>query len=355
MAEWGWPLIRPPEGHYEKLVTTRYVLLGLRVAANMSLPGLSPKDDVVPPDLCMRLKDLTTLPFVFPESIEIFHTSSSLTAAGVPNLRVGLLQDGKCLGFLYGDGTRFVVERSGREVWADWPENYTLEDACTYLLGPVMGFVLRLRGTVCLHASAVAVDHRAVALVGLPGAGKSTTAAAFALCGFPVLSDDVVALANKETQVAVQPGYPRVNLWSDSVRQLFGSEDALPRITPTWDKRYLPLGESGHHFASSPLPLGAIYILDCLDSALTAPVIEELSEKEALLALIANTYVNYLLDRNMRRTEFEVLSRVVSTIPVRRVRAPDELSAIFSLCETIAKDATRVMGAVPANAASVLG
>lgn len=336
-------------------MTTRYVLLGLRVAANMSLPGLSHKDDAVPSDLCIRLKDLTTLPLVLPESIEIFHTSSNLTAAGVPNLRVGLLPDGKCLAFLYGDGTRFVVERSGREVWADWPENYTLEDACTYLVGPVMGFVLRLRGTVCLHASAVAVDHRAVALVGLPGAGKSSTAAAFAVCGFPVLSDDVVALTDKGTQLVVQPGYPRVNLWPDSVRQLFGSEDALPRITPTWDKRYLPLGENGHHFASSPLPLGAIYILDGLDSALTAPVIEELSEKEALLALIANTYVNYLLDRNMRRTEFEVLSRVVSTIPVRRVRAPDEPSAIFSLCETIAKDAARVMGAAPANASSALG
>jgi len=321
----------------------------------MSLPGLSHNDDAVPPDLCIRLKDLTTMPFVSPECIEIFHTSSNLTAAGVPNLRVGLLPDGKCLAFLYGDGTRFVVERSGREVWADWPDNYTLEDACTYLVGPVMGFVLRLRGTVCLHASAVAVGDRAIALVGPPGSGKSTTAAAFACCGFPVLSDDTVALTLEGGQWLVQPGYPRVNLWPDSVRRLFGSEEALPHITPTWDKRYLPLGQDGYRFASSPLPLGAVYILDSRDSALTAPVVQALSAKESLITLVANTYVNYLLDQDMRRTEFDVLSRVVSSIPVRRVRPPEKPSPILDLCGAIAEDARRVMATIPASAASVLG
>lgn len=274
---------------------------------------------------------------------------------GLPNLRVRLLAEGKYFGLFYGDGVRFAVDRRGREVWADWPKDYTLEDACTYLVGPVIGFVLRLHGIVCLHASAVAVDGRGIALVGQPGAGKSTTAAGFACCGFPVLSDDVVALADKEAQFLVQPGYPRVNLWPDSVRQLFGSEDALPRITPTWEKRYLPLGQNGHHFASTPLPLRAIYILDGRDEALTTPIIEEFAGEEAFMALVANTYVNYLLDQNMRRVEFEVLSRVVSEIPVRRVRVPDEPSAVFGLCEAIVDDARRVMAAVPVSASSALG
>lgn len=346
---------RPPDGHYGEFVTASYVLYGLRLAANASLPGLPERHDANAFDLRISLKDLATLPSAFPESIEIFHSSSNVTVAGELNLRVGVLPDGKCLAFLYGDGARFAIDRLGCEVWADWPENYTLEDACTYLVGPVMGFVLRLRGTVCLHASAVAVENRAIALVGLPGAGKSTAAAGFACCGFPVLSDDIVALSHEDGQWLVQPGYPRVNLWPDSVRTLFGSEDALPPITPTWDKRYLPLGENGHDFASSPLPLGAIYILDSRDSALAAPVIKEISGKEAFMALVANTYVNYLLDQNMRRTEFDVLSSIVSEVPVRRVHPPDEPSAIFGLCEAIADDARRVMGAVPANAAPVLG
>ena len=272
-----------------------------------------------------------------------------------PNLRVGLFPGGEYFGFFYGDGTRFAVERRGREVWADWPKNYALEDACTYLFGPVMGFVLRLRGTVCLHASAVAIDDRAIALVGLPGAGKSTAAAAFACVGLPVLSDDVVALAERAEQFLVQPGYPRVNLWPDSVRALFGSEEALPQITPTWEKRFLPLDQNGHHFASTPLPLGAIYILDSRNGAVSSPVVEELSGEEAFMALVANTYVNYLLDQDMRRREFDVLGRVVSDIPVRRVRPHAESSALFNLCEAVAADAKQVMTCAPASPAAVPG
>lgn len=332
-----------------------HVVYGLQLATDLALPGLPLRRDSETFDLRIRWKKRWPFPPKLPVPCENFYNSSSSAPDIQPNLLAGLFPDGQHYGFFYGDGARFAVERRGREVWADWPENYTIEDACTYLHGPVMGFVLRLRGTVCLHSSAVAVEDRAVALVGLPGAGKSTTAAAFACRGFPVLSDDIVALSGEDAQWLVQPGYPRVNLWPDSVRALFGSDETLPRITPTWGKRYLPLGQNGHHFASNPMPLGAIYILDSRDPTLAAPVVEALSAKEALITLVANTYVNYLLDQDMRRTEFEVLSRVVSSIPVRRVRPPDKPSAILDLCEKIADDARRVMAAVPANAASVLG
>lgn len=319
----------------------------------MALPGLSVQLDSNLSDVQIWLKEWATVSSRFPDPLEIFYTSSDMAASGQPNLRVGLFPGGEHFGFFYGDEARFVVDHRGSELWADWPENYSLEDTCTYLLGPVMGFVLRLRGTVCLHASAVGIADRAIALVGLPGAGKSTTAAAFACAGYPVLSDDVVALADKGLEFLVQPGYPRVNLWPDSVRGLFGSENALPRITPTWGKRYVPLGKNSHHFASSPLPLGAIYILDRRDASMTAPIIEEVPRKEAFMALVANTYVNYLLDRGMRRTEFDVLSRVVSGIPIRRVQIPAEPSTILDLCEAIAVDAKRVMTPAPATAAAV--
>ena len=337
----------------EEALSSFHVVYGLNLASYMALPGIPLLQDASAPHLRVTLKRDAAAPLTLPDPIEILYSSPN-AASSQPNLRFGILPGGEYFDFLYGDGVRFAVECGGREVWADWPEKYTLEDACTYLLGPVMGFVLRLRGTVCLHASAVAIGDRAIAFVGSPEAGKSTTAAAFACRGIPVLSDDVVALTDKGAQFLVQPGYPRVNLWPDSVRQLFGSEDALPSITPTWDKHYLPLGQNGHHFASSPLPLGAIYILDGRED-LSAPIIEEVSGGEAFMALVANTYVNYLLDQDMRRTEFDVLSRIVSGIPVRRVRAPEEPSAIFGLCEAIANDATRVMAAVAASAASVLG
>ena len=297
-----------------------HVLYGLRLAANMALPGLPLRLDSDAFDVRIRLKDWTIFPATFPESIEFFYTSSQDAAPCEPNLRVGMLPGGDYFGFFYSDGVRFAVERQGHEVWGDWPENYTLEDACTYLLGPVIGFVLRLREMTCLHASAVAVGEHAIALVGFPGAGKSTTAAAFARCGFSVIADDVVALAEDGENFLVQPGYRRVNLWPDSARVLFGSDEALPRITPTWDKRYMALGDNGLGFASKPLPLGAIYLLGAREAALAAPVVEAFAGGDALVELVANTYVNYLLDRSMRSREFDLLSRVVAGIPIRCVR-----------------------------------
>ena len=338
-------------------MTASHLVYGLRVVSSLTLPGLRLhlQSNSETFDVRISLKDGWPFPTAIPAFRKNLRGGSENSEEELPDLRAGLLFSGEHFGFFYSDGARFAVERRAREVWADWPENYTLEDACTYLVGPVMGFVLRLRGTVCLHASAVAVGDRAIALVGPAGSGKSTTAAAFACCGFPVLSDDIVALTLEGGQWLVQPGYPRVNLWPDSVRRLFGSEEALPHITPTWDKRYLPLGQDSYRFASSPLPLGAVYILDSRDSALTTPVVQALSAKEGLITLVANTYANYLLDEDMRHTEFDVLSRVVSSIPVRCVQPPEEASSIPDLCGAIAEDARRVMATIPASAASVLG
>jgi hypothetical protein len=327
-----------------------HVVYGLRVAANTALPGLPVRIDSDAFDVRIQLKDWSSFPATFPESLQIFNTSAHQGVGGQPNLRVGVLPGGDYFAFFYSDGVYFAVERRGRDVWGDWPENYTLEDACTYLLGPVIGFVLRLRGVTCLHASAVAVGEHAIALVGFPGAGKSTTAAAFAQCGFSVIADDVAALADHGENFLVQPGYPRVNLWPDSVCALFGSAEALPRITPTWDKHYLALGTNGLGFEPKPMPLGAIYLLGAREDALAAPIVEEMAGGDALAALVANTYVNYLLDREMRSREFDVLSRVVTEIPIRRVRTPDDPSAVFDLCRAITADARQLTVPTPASA-----
>ena len=323
-------------------MSVSHVVYGLRLAANMAVPGLPLRLDSNECDVRIRLKDWP-LPSTCPPSHECFYASSHVAADGQPDLRVSLLSGGNYFFFFYSDGVRFAVERGGREVFADWPESYTLEDACTYLLGPVIGLVLRLRGVTCLHASAVAVGEQAIALVGLPGAGKSTTAAAFAHRGFSVIADDVVALAEDKGNVLVQPGYPRLNLWPDSVHTLFGMEEALPRITPTWEKRYMALGGNGFAFITKPLLLGAIYLLGEREVTLAAPVVESISKGDALVALVANTYVNYLLNREMRSREFDMLSRLVTGIPIRRVRPPCDPVAVFDLCKTIVADAQQVM------------
>jgi energy-coupling factor transporter ATP-binding protein EcfA2 len=262
---------------------------------------------------------------------------------GEPILRVWRIREGAFYRLLYADGTEFFVDCAGTEVWATWPPESTLEDTATYLLGPILGLVLRLRGTVCLHASAVAVEGKAVALLGPAGAGKSTTAAAFAQLGYPIFSDDVVPLFEREEQILVQPAYPHLRLWPDSVNSLFGSAEALPRLTPTWDKRYYDLLENGERFQRDPLPLAAIYILGDRSEDPAAPFVEIISARDGLMTLVANTYVNYLLDKEMRAREFEMLSRVVRRVPVRRVRPHSNPSAVARLCQVILDDFRAMM------------
>lgn len=324
-------------------MSVSHVAYGLRLVANVAIPGLSPRLSSDAFDVRIWLKDWTQFPFPLQESVQDIYGGLEEAASDQPNLRVSLLPGGAYFGFFYSDGVRFAVERAGHEVWGDWPENYKVEDACTYLLGPVIGFLLRLRGVTCLHASAVAVDEQAIALVGCPGAGKSTLAAAFASSGFSVLADDMVALLEEGENFLAHPGYPRVNLWPDSVRTLFGSEEALPRITPTWEKRYMALDHDSIPFATKAFPLGAIYLLDEREVGLQAPIVEEVAGSDALAGLVANTYVNYLLDRDMRSSEFDLLGRLVTKTPVRRVRPLAEPAAVFDLCEIIAADAKRVM------------
>ena len=246
------------------------------------------------------------------------------------------LRDGTYYRLAYDDGTVCVIDARGRGVWAQAPAGATVEDTATYLLGPVMGFVLRLRGVTCLHASAVAVGGRAIAIAGHAGSGKSTTAAAFARAGYPVLTDDVAALTLADGRHHVEPAYARVRLWPESVARLFGSADALPRITPGWDKRFLGLDGGRYRFQRERLPLAAIYVLE--GRAAGAARIERLDPAEALIWLVAHAYSAHLLDKAMRAREFDCLARLAERVPVARVAASDDLGSLAQLCETLARE-----------------
>jgi hypothetical protein len=245
--------------------------------------------------------------------------------------------NGRFFQLRYSDGTRFVVDHDATRVWGENGPGLTNEDLSAYLLGPVMGFVLRRRGRIPLHASAVAFGDRAAALMGPVGAGKSTTAAALALRGRPVLCEDICALYPSDGALSVFPGYPRICLWPDSVNHLFSSPEALPLIVQGWNKRYLPLDGSRAQFASTPLPLSAIYVLAQRTDRVHCASIKELSRKDAALQLVQNTYMNWLLDSQQRAVEFDVIAEIASKVRCFEVTAsskPDRLAGLAALIES---------------------
>jgi hypothetical protein len=316
-----------------------YSVYGLSLHSNQSIPGLIELKNQ--PDVDVQVW-LDLVPDWLKELVEYkareWYKSRYQSENGEPILKAWKLGKGEYLRLVYSDRTQFIIERGGNQIWVTWPGELTLEDTATYLLGPILGYVLRLRGVTCLHASAIGVGESAIAFVGIAGAGKSTTAATFAQAGFPVLSDDVLPFLEQEGRFWAQPAYPRVRLWASSVKALYGKADALPYLTPNWDKRYLDLTQVGYQFHPAPLPLAAIYVLSDRIFSPIAPLIEPISTQTGLINLIANTYANTLLDKTMRAQEFDLLSRVVANVPIRRVIANADPVYISKLRELILED-----------------
>jgi hypothetical protein len=254
--------------------------------------------------------------------------------SGTPLLTVWTRADGGHR-LRYSDQTEFLIDSSASRIDVDWEAPLTSEDASVYLLGPVLGFIMRLRGIVPLHASAVALAGAGVLFVGGAGAGKSTTAASFAALGFPCLSDDVVPVTEGPRAMLAYPSHPRITIWPESAEALFGSADALPPLSDAYDKRYLAL-DGRYQFQATPVPIEVIYVLAERSPDPGALDVRSLSPRAALITLVGNTYCSYLLDGPMRANEFDLLSRIARRIPVRELRFGDGLAQLSCLCEKLA-------------------
>ena len=110
-------------------------------------------------------------------------------------------------------------------------------------------------------------------------------------------------------------------------------------VDPDLEERFLALDGGRATFSREELPLGAIYILGHRSAEEGAPSIKPMSAREALLDLVKNTYMNWLLDREQRAVEFEFLAKLVQQVPVRRLIPHADPKKISDLCNLLVEDA----------------
>lgn len=344
LAEPDADLTRPPAGSSKKqtVVSYSYRAYGLGVVSSHAIPGLGPaRTGIGAPDVEFQQcgEPQSWVDSFLPLPNQTVSHKDEPHGSPDPSFRLIMYGQGSGYELNYSDGTRFLVDARGERVWGTYRPPLTTEDLATYFLGPVMGFLLRRRQVMSLHASAVDIGGRAVCFCGDAGSGKSTTAAAFALRGRPVLAEDIVPLREAGGQVFAVPGYPRVCVWPESAHLLLGSEDALPALTPVWEKRYLDLDGRRARFAAAELPLAVLYLLGERRSESGAPRIEAVTAAAALLYLVQNTYMNWVLDKQQRAAEFDALSRLVRTVAVRRIVPHADPAKLGELCKIIEDDA----------------
>ena len=176
---------------------------------------------------------------------------------------------------------------------------------------------------------------RRMLFAGAAGAGKSSTVAALGALGHEVLSDDVVPLS-------VTPvGRRRARL---SARQRLGRHGvgasgpwrAGTAAVERQLRQALHRPATSRASAFTTPRAGGGQSTCCSRRAVTSRRRSALTPREALLALAANTYGGYLLDRRMREMEFDVLGSVARAVPVSPLRFDDDLSRLPGACAALA-------------------
>jgi hypothetical protein len=116
---------------------------------------------------------------------------------------------------------RFRV-REGRQIDIQIAPGSDKKRAAELAYGAPFGALVHQRGELPLHASTVTrpCDGRTFLIAGASGAGKSTTAAAFARRGWNVLNDDLSRLTIAESGTLVWPGFHALKLWGRSCQLL---------------------------------------------------------------------------------------------------------------------------------------
>ncbi|QUV88690.1 hypothetical protein J8C07_05095 [Chloracidobacterium sp. S] len=233
--------------------------------------------------------------------------------------------------FCYNVGTAFTYDHPQRRITALWSPPQTFEDTCTYLTGPILGFVLQIQQRVCLHASTVAIGASAVAFVGPNGTGKSTLAAALLRRGAEIIAEDVAAVEQQTDGFVVHLGPRAIRLWDPSVTALYGRPDALPCISRHWEKRYLPLDTHEQH---RPARLTAVYLLEVVPAE--APVSStQLPPMQAVMQLLPNIYPDWLPLPEARVAILDTLTQLVTAVRVSRLSIPHSFSRLDEVCDYV--------------------
>jgi hypothetical protein len=236
----------------------------------------------------------------------------------------------------------FLIPADGRHIVYGPLGDASEESIQTYLLGQVLSYALTKQGHEPLHATVVVIGGRAVGFLGESGMGKATLAAAFLKTGATLLTDDLLRLAPHGAGYLAFPGPPRIKLLPHAAKELVSWRWNGSPMNPLGEKLVIPLPAS--RIALEPVPLAALYALSepladgSGEADPDAIIIRHLSQREAMIEILAHTYNKRVLDHARLIRQFQAAQVVASAVPVRVLSYPRRLERILEVRDAVCRD-----------------
>jgi hypothetical protein len=162
--------------------------------------------------------------------------------------------------FSVGDLISFSVQ-SGSSILYYPLKPYHDDLLRSFVLGIAFSIILYHRNFIVLHANAILKDdHTCRIVMGVSGAGKSTSAAHAFFSGQSILTDDVVAITQCQAgEWVVVPSYPQLRVTDESLMLLGQNPSDYPLISRDDKKRRVFLRDQ---FENQPRIISEMYELD---------------------------------------------------------------------------------------------
>jgi len=228
-------------------------------------------------------------------------------------------------------GWRFTISLTAcASISRRWPTPNLPADTLEHLLlDQVLPRALSHTGRIVLHASAVALNGRAIAFLGDAGWGKSTLTAGLCASGMALVSDDCLAIVAAEGDPILGVGsYPGMRLWPDSVSALGATADQTGRVAHYSRKARVAVVDADGHgrigYHAGPLPIEGLYLLapPDTDPPPDAVVITPLPARERVVRLLEYSFRLDIADRARGAREFLALTSLAERLPMHRLRYP---------------------------------
>jgi hypothetical protein len=227
----------------------------------------------------------------------------------------------------------FLVAPEGREILCAPEPGAAWTDLLT---GQLLPLAATLRGMEVLHASAVELNGRALAVTAPPGYGKTSVALHLVLAGAPLLTDDAVALDPGAPRLTAYPGLGTLGVRPQEDERLTPEERArLGEPVRAGDRLRYRVPRAG-----GPLPLGALCLLRRLGAPGARLAIRVIDPVDPF-ALLASTFNLSVRTPERLRRQLDLCARLAAEVPVVALDAPADVGARELAAALLEWDRTR--------------